>query len=103
MILDDIENYDIKKNAANEEDILRTMLIVVSVILGTFSIALVVALILKTKKLNRQLKAFAPAEFGSTASNMNRIGAPTTNVFSAEGSNPVINDTIINDDYETSR
>lgn len=73
------------------DDWVLTTLIVICVLLAVLCAIMVVAFILKTRALNRQLKAYEPAEFGSVASNLNRLGAPTTNIFSVEGSNPVIN------------
>lgn len=73
------------------ERIIQIILIVVSVILAALCCSLIVAYCIKTRSLNRQLKALSATDFGSTESNLNRREAPTTNVFSVEGSNPVLN------------
>lgn len=73
------------------ERIIQMILIAVSVILAALCCALIVAYCIKTRNLNRQLKALSATDFGSTESNLNRREAPTTNVFSVEGSNPVLN------------
>lgn len=77
-------------DAKKREDLLQTLLIVISVLLGTLCVVLIVAFVIRTKNLNRQLKAFGTTDFGSVSSNLNRRGAPLTNVFSVEGSNPVM-------------
>lgn len=76
---------------SNKEGLLRILLIVVTVVFAIICCALIVAFVLRTRSLNRQLKAFSTTEFGSVSSNLNRLGVPTTNVFSVEGSNPVMN------------
>ncbi|XP_055387679.1 fat-like cadherin-related tumor suppressor homolog [Condylostylus longicornis] len=97
--LDRIEN---SKNTQIEkvETTSSTTLTIIAIILGVLCGLLVIAFVLKTKSLKRQIKAFAPPEFGSRASDLNRIGVPTTNVFSVEGSNPVINDSNIKEHFD---
>lgn len=77
-------------SAINMQLIIQTFLIVVSVVFGGLLIALVITYYFRTKSLKRQLKALSTT-FGSDNSNLNRQKAPTTNVFSVEGSNPVLN------------
>lgn len=74
------------------EQLLQILLIVVTAVLGSTLIAVIVLYFMRTKSLNRQLRALLAApSFGSIDSNINRREAPTTNVFSVEGSNPVLN------------
>ncbi|KAG4080001.1 hypothetical protein HA402_006313 [Bradysia odoriphaga] len=87
----DVPNSDYPDTVANMERIVRIILIVVAVILAALCCSLIVAYCIKTRSLNRQLKALSATDFGSTESNLNRREAPTTNVFSVEGSNPVLN------------
>lgn len=87
----EIPNAEYPESVANMERIIQIILIVVSVILAALCCSLIVAYCIKTRSLNRQLKALSATDFGSTESNLNRREAPTTNVFSVEGSNPVLN------------
>jgi len=90
LFLADVPN-DIAVVETNMEGVLRTLLIVVSVVLGAFCIILLAAFIIRTRSLNRQLKALSPTDFGSTSSNLNRREVPTSNVYAIEGKNPVLN------------
>lgn len=87
----DVPNTTYPILVTNMERIIRIILIVLSAILAALCCALIVAYCIKTRSLNRQLKALSATDFGSTESNLNRREAPTTNVFSVEGSNPVLN------------
>lgn len=90
LILEDVPSERNDEVVENGEA-LTTVLIVVAVALTILCAILVVAFVMKTRALNRQMKAFSAPNFGSTSSNLNRREAPTTNVFSVEGSNPVLN------------
>lgn len=81
----------------NKEQLLTILIIVISVLLGTICIVLIIAFLMRTKSLNRQLKAFSmtDTDFGSVSSDLNRRNAPTTNVFSVEGSNPVLHNNMM--------
>ncbi|XP_065076233.1 cadherin-23-like [Ochlerotatus camptorhynchus] len=76
--------------------LLQTILIVVASALAFLCVILLVAFCIKIRSLSRQLKAMSATDFGSIASDDINVGAgrkvPTTNVFSVEGSNPVLND-----------
>lgn len=91
MNLLDVPNSSYTENVSNMQEIIQYILIVVSAALAALSFALIIAYCIKTRSLNRQLKALSTTDFGSTESNLNRREAPTTNVFSVEGSNPVLN------------
>ncbi|GLV42168.1 dachsous [Carabus blaptoides fortunei] len=75
------------------EYLLQTLLIVVSVVLGTLCIILFVAFIIRTRSLKNRLEAMTTNVFGSTKSDLNRIGsnAPGTNKHAIEA-NPVWNE-----------
>ncbi|CAH1127200.1 unnamed protein product [Ceutorhynchus assimilis] len=77
----------------NLESTLKTALISVSLVLGTLTLVLSVTFFLKARELKRRLNKLTRQEFGSDDSNMNRKGvnAPTTNMFTIEGSNPIFN------------
>ncbi|KAJ6639917.1 Cadherin-23 [Pseudolycoriella hygida] len=92
----DVPNTDYVETVANMEHIIQIILIVVSVILAALCCSLIIAYCIKTRSLNRQLKALSATDFGSNESNLNRREAPTTNVFSVEGSNPVLNNNDLN-------
>uniref|UniRef100_A0A182IQ39 Cadherin domain-containing protein n=1 Tax=Anopheles atroparvus TaxID=41427 RepID=A0A182IQ39_ANOAO len=77
------------------DDTLQTILIVVAAALALLCAILFVAFFVKIRSLNRQLKALSATDFGSIASDLNgkpTRNVPTTNIFSIEGSNPVLND-----------
>ncbi|KFB46111.1 hypothetical protein ZHAS_00014090 [Anopheles sinensis] len=77
------------------DDTLQTILIVVAAALALLCVILFGAFFVKIRSLNRQLKALSATDFGSIASDMNgkpTRNVPTTNIFSIEGSNPVLND-----------
>uniref|UniRef100_A0A182QNZ1 Cadherin domain-containing protein n=1 Tax=Anopheles farauti TaxID=69004 RepID=A0A182QNZ1_9DIPT len=77
------------------DETLQIILIVVAAALGVLCIILFVAFFIKIRSLNRQLKALSATDFGSISSEMNgkpTRNVPTTNIFSIEGSNPVLND-----------
>jgi len=85
-------------DSTNEEDgnmegVLQTVLIVVSVVLGTLVVVLFAAFFIRTRSLNRRLEALSTTKFGSQDSGLNRIGLalPNTNQHALEGSNPIWN------------
>lgn len=103
LILEDVPSERNDEVVENGEA-LTTVLIVVAVALTILCAILVVAFVMKTRALNRQMKAFSAPNFGSTSSNLNRREAPTTNVFSVEGSNPVLNNNELpKDAFDTMR
>jgi len=73
------------------EGVLQTVLIVVSVVLGTLVVLLFAAFFIRTRSLNRRLEALSTTKFGSQDSGLNRIGVavPNTNQHAVEGSNPI--------------
>lgn len=73
------------------EGVLQTVLIVVSVVLGTLVVILFAAFFIRTRSLNRRLEALSTTKFGSHDSGLNRIGmaVPNTNQHAVEGSNPI--------------
>lgn len=95
LILQDVPTNNSVDDLDNMEETLKIILIVVSVVLGSLCIVLIVAFIIRTQSLKRQLSALETTEddFGSQSSNMNRQQKlPGINDFSVEGSNPVLND-----------
>lgn len=77
------------------DETLQIILIVVSAALAVLCVILFVAFFIKIRSLNRQLKALSATDFGSISSELNgkpTRNVPTTNIFSIEGSNPVLND-----------
>lgn len=96
LILQDVPTNNSLDDLDNMEETLRIILIVVSVVLGTLCIVLIVAFIIRTQSLKRQLRALETTEedFGSQSSNLNRQQQklPGINDYSVEGSNPVLND-----------
>lgn len=80
----------IQKEKQSNEKALMISLIFVSVLFTLLIFLIVIAFILKMRKLKKQLKAYEPPKFGSVSSNLDIFGAPNTNIFSVEGSNPVI-------------
>lgn len=91
LLLNDVPNGS-QLEEQDMEMILLICLILVSIVLGGLCIALIVLYFIKTIRLKRQLKALSTTDyiFGSNASGLNRREVPTTNIFSVEGSNPVI-------------
>lgn len=88
------------ENLADTDEVFRILLIVVTTVFGSLLVGLAVIYFLRTRSLNRQLKAYSSAtDFGETDSNVNRRDVPTTNVFSVEGSNPVRSETGNNTKY----
>uniref|UniRef100_A0A182P259 Cadherin domain-containing protein n=1 Tax=Anopheles epiroticus TaxID=199890 RepID=A0A182P259_9DIPT len=80
---------------AAADETLQIILIVVSAALAVLCVILFVAFFIKIRSLNRQLKALSATDFGSISSELNgkpSRNVPTTNIFSIEGSNPVLND-----------
>lgn len=75
---------------SSKEDLLRILLIVVTVLFAAICTVLIVAFLIRTRSLNRQLKAYSASEIDSAPSQMNRREVPTSNVFSVEGSNPAM-------------
>jgi hypothetical protein len=91
LILQEVPTGSSIGDDTNKAELLQTILIVLSVVLGILCAVLIIAFFIRTRNLRRQLKAMSTVDFGSTSSNLNRREAPTTNVFSVEGSNPVLN------------
>ncbi|CAH0558942.1 unnamed protein product [Brassicogethes aeneus] len=71
--------------------VLKTWLIGVSVVLSALCLILLIAFVLKTRQLSQRIKKLTDNKFGSTESNLNRLGvnAPNTNQHAVEGANPV--------------
>lgn len=99
LILNDIPHLEAEKESPLVSNWLITGLVGLSTALGLISLTMVILYIVKIRSLKRQLKAFEPVEFGSIASNLNRIAGPTANIFSVQGSNPIFqkqtNETIV--------
>lgn len=75
-----------------KSEILQIILIVIASALALICVTMLVAFCIKMRSMNRQLKALS-TDFGSIASDINGgRKVPTTNVFSVEGSNPVLTD-----------
>ncbi|KAJ9575580.1 hypothetical protein L9F63_007514, partial [Diploptera punctata] len=91
------------KSTSNMEGILQTVLIAVTVVLGTLVIILFAAFFIKTRSLNRRLEALSTTKFGSQDSGLNRIGiaVPNTNRHAVEGSNPVWGNEEVNQGFDT--
>lgn len=90
LVLESIDD-PMTETVANMEGVLQTVLIVVSVVLGTLVVILFAAFFFRTRSLNRRLEALSTTKFGSQESGLNRIGLamPNTNQHAVEGSNPV--------------
>ncbi|XP_049281712.1 cadherin-23-like isoform X2 [Anopheles funestus] len=83
------------ESLSEADETLQIILIVVSAALAVLCVILFVAFFIKIRSLNRQLKALSATDFGSISSELNgkpTRNVPTTNIFSIEGSNPVLND-----------
>ncbi|XP_076275390.1 cadherin-AgCad1-like [Rhynchophorus ferrugineus] len=80
----------------NLEQVLKTALIIVTIVLGTLCAILAITFFLKIRGLNKRLSKLTEQKFGSDESNLNRkaINFPNTNMFAVEGSNPVFNNEI---------
>lgn len=91
LILNDIPHLEAETQTPFVENWLITVLVGLNVILAATAALMVALYFVKTRALKRQLKAFEPAEFGSVASNLNRLAGPSMNIFSVEGSNPIFN------------
>ncbi|KAM7362387.1 cadherin-AgCad1-like [Cochliomyia hominivorax] len=91
LILNDIPHIEAEKQTQFVDNWLITALVGLNIILGLIATVMIVLYVIKIRSLKRQLKAFEPAEFGSVASNLNRLAGPAMNIFSVEGSNPVFN------------
>jgi hypothetical protein len=89
--LSDVSNARAQEGDDTRTGVVQITLIVTTVILGLLCIGLTAVFAIRTRNLNRQLKAMSATDFGSISSNMNRREAPTTNYFAVEGSNPVLN------------
>ncbi|XP_055616090.1 protocadherin Fat 1-like [Toxorhynchites rutilus septentrionalis] len=75
-----------------KSEILQIILIVIASALALICVIMLVAFCMKMRSMNRQLKALS-TDFGSIASDLNGgRKVPTTNIFSVEGSNPVLTD-----------
>ncbi|XP_021930459.1 protocadherin Fat 4-like isoform X2 [Zootermopsis nevadensis] len=90
LVLESISDPE-SQTTADMEGVLQTVLIVVSVVLGTLVVILFAAFFIRTRSLNRRLEALSTTKFGSQDSGLNRIGmaVPNTNQHAVEGSNPV--------------
>ncbi|PNF25389.1 hypothetical protein B7P43_G09776 [Cryptotermes secundus] len=90
LVLESIDD-PVTETVANMEGVLQTVLIVVSVVLGSLVVILFAAFFIRTRSLNRRLEALSTTKFGSQDSGLNRIGlaVPNTNQHAVEGSNPV--------------
>lgn len=92
LLLQDVPVSSAEAVEENEE-LLQIILIVVASALGVMCVILLVAFCIKIRSLKRELKALSATDFGSIASDINGgRKVPTTNLFSIEGSNPVLND-----------
>lgn len=91
LILNDIPHIEAETQTPLVDNWLITALVGLNIILGLLAAVMIVLYVIKIRSLKRQLKAFEPAEFGSVASNLNRLAGPSMNIFSVEGSNPVFN------------
>ncbi|XP_058457126.1 cadherin-23-like isoform X2 [Malaya genurostris] len=92
LLLQDVPNT-IVEELDEKSELLRTILIAIASGLALICALLVVAFCIKIRSMNRQLKALSATDFGSIASEIHEgRKLPTTNVFSVEGSNPVLND-----------
>ncbi|XP_065371260.1 cadherin-23-like [Calliphora vicina] len=91
LILNDIPHIEAETQTPFVDNWLITALVGLNITLGAVSVIMIILYVIKIRSLKRQLKAFEPAEFGSVASNLNRLAGPSMNVFSVEGSNPVFN------------
>ncbi|XP_061386106.1 cadherin-23-like [Musca vetustissima] len=89
LILNDIPHLEAEKESPLVDNWLLTGLVGLCTTLGLIALSMTVLYVVKVRSLKRQLKAFEPAEFGSIASNLNRIAGPSANIFSVEGSNPI--------------
>ncbi|KXJ77630.1 hypothetical protein RP20_CCG007024 [Aedes albopictus] len=95
LFLQDVPVTSITEQVEKSE-LLQTIMIVVASALAILCVILLVAFCIKIRSLKRELKAMSATDFVSIASDMNIAGGggrkvPTTNVFSVEGSNPVLN------------
>lgn len=88
----DVPNVSYIEQSSNTQQFIQIILIAISTVFGALLIASIFVYYAKTRHLKRQLKALSTTDFGSNSSGLNRQKAPTTNVFSVEGSNPVLND-----------
>ncbi|XP_023948291.1 cadherin-23-like [Bicyclus anynana] len=73
-----------------------------SALLGALCLVLLATFIIRTRVLNRRLEALSIPKYGSQESGLNRLGlaAPGTNKHTAEGSNPIWNETINAPDFD---
>ncbi|XP_015604477.1 protocadherin-like wing polarity protein stan isoform X2 [Cephus cinctus] len=79
-------------SSTNTQQVIQWVLICLTIFFFVCSIALLVAYIVRTRRLIERLDKLAVIKFGSQDSGLNRIGVvPTTNKFALEGSNPMWN------------
>ncbi|XP_041988818.1 cadherin-23-like [Aricia agestis] len=73
-----------------------------TVLLGFLCLVLFLALVIRTRRMNRRLEALSMTKYGSQESGLNRAGlaAPGTNKHAVEGSNPIWNETIKAPDFD---
>lgn len=88
LILFEIPGTTSTAELSNKEDMLRIALIVVIVIFAVVVSTLVIFIILRTRSLNRQLKAYSASDIDTAHTQRKEL--PSTNVFSVEGTNPAI-------------
>ncbi|CAG9787433.1 unnamed protein product [Diatraea saccharalis] len=85
----------------NAAQITVYVLAALSALLAFLCIVILITFICKTRALNRRMKAMSLTKFGSVDSGLNRMGlAPGTNKHTAEGSNPIYNETIKAPDFD---
>ena len=87
------EELAVKSQADNTNGILQIVLISLSSVLAAMLIATIIFHFLRTKRYERLVKALTDTNFGSNSTDLNRQIKilPNTNNFSAEKSNPVMN------------
>ncbi|CAK1543812.1 unnamed protein product [Leptosia nina] len=102
LYLQDLVTGDSPTVKANTSLILLYVLGSLAAILTLMCIILLITFIVKTRALNRQLKALSMTKYGSQDSGLNRLGlaAPGTNKHAAEGSNPIWNAAIRAPDFD---
>lgn len=91
LFLNDVPVPTTQAEKVSKGKAFETALIIVSTILILLLTILIVAYVLRTKSLEKQLKAYEPSKLEPVSSNLDRFGAPNTNIFSIEGSNNINN------------
>ncbi|KAG8232457.1 hypothetical protein J437_LFUL012103 [Ladona fulva] len=87
-------------NGEDQSALTQTVLIVVSALLATLVLLLLATFFFKIRSYNRRLEALSQTKFGSQDSGLNRVNmnVPNTNQHALEGSNPVWNEELGNED-----